>query len=66
VSRSVVNCKAVIDNGQIIDLEIRQEHPPAAPAAVFWPAPRRVDGTLNLLRAILRMERQRTREVSDA
>jgi hypothetical protein len=65
MSESIVTVRAVVRNGSIVDLQIRQEQP-AAVAAVFWPAPRRVDGVLHLIRSVLRMERQRTVEAVHA
>lgn len=62
MSESIVTVRAVVRDGSIVDLQIRQEQPAAHAAAVFWPSPRRVDGVLHLIRSVLRMERQRTVE----
>lgn len=65
MSESTVTIRAVVRNGSIVDLQIRQEQHNGA-AGVFWPSPRRVDGVLHLIRRVLRMERQRTQEAARA
>lgn len=61
---SMVHIRAHVRDGQVVNLEIRQEYPPERTAAVFWPRPRSVNGVLKLVRGILRIERERTGEAA--
>lgn len=61
MSDSIVTFKAHVRDGQVIDVQIHQDRRPLSSAAVFIPAPRRIDGLLHMLRHCLRMERERTR-----
>lgn len=58
--RSEIIARYVIENGQLVDVEIRQERPPEPAAGVFWPRARGINKAIGLLRHVLRIERLRT------